>query len=501
MFSWSSVFLLFGIITKLINLTLDIKSSSNLIYAPYLLYFLYIPFTIFFLKRENLDRKTVLVSLGFLYISILITQIYVLLLQEGLGFIFPLLFIYSLCTLFLTIPIFCASLAILKERDLKNKGKLRSPSITVKLTILIVATSIILPILNIIPKKNYLTSITNSQKNFSYCKEVNQITNEYLIYNAISEDVRCNSDKESNSDHIIYKYDFKTKTKKILINNAKNVVNYKNDINNLFFTYQSHGPVYRISNGDKISKLISSENPGPLYNDGDFLYYIDFQDDGFIKKININSGEISKLIAEPQGDFYIVHSDSDHLYLNSFSIADKNLKNITKLPGGQSLYKPYFNDNNFYFFTESSLNIYNLNTKKFEYKSQKKDLFEPVIVGVYNNYLYAFSLDMHKIYYLDLNNKDTGFVSLSDDQIMNGLEYLNNEGSVDLFDNYIYYTNSNDQKNIYRIDLNTKEKQKITNINNCRFVKIVDKYLYYIQFETGDIYRINLNTFQNEKID
>ena len=60
-------------------------------------------------------------------------------------------------------------------------------------------------------------------------------------------------------------------------------------------------------------------------------------------------------------------------------------------------------------------------------------------------------------------------------------------------DNYLYYSNRDDSGLIYKINLDTLEKEKVNNIQNSYPYDVIDDYLYYTTYssdKTTSFYRI-----------
>lgn len=520
-------------------LYLSISSTEITIYLHYFLFLIYplfIPFCSFFLKRENLNKKTIYLSIFASFLiqniifpvliqiinnvsfKIIITSIFSSFSLSGL---FSIVSLISPCNTFILalLPFLVISLIKLKRNDENNTSR-QSSLLQISIALLII-TALSVGI-NFIPKKNYLSSKIESNQEHSYCIETYMVSNNYLFYSGSIEN-NCNSDDGLSyglkNDKAIIKLDLITKKTTSLATTVKEIYYFDDDKNNLYFTYESRGPLYQMDTNGKITKIISSKNPSIKNLFNNYLYYIDYSDNRAFKRINIITKKIDKLNTVMKYPI-IIYADNDYLYLGDEGTNDVyrtnfNFSENTLLKTTNSIFFKYQHlenqliDNKIYLFNDHKLYIYNLDSLNYDYVTPNNTNINNLnVIGIKDNLLYLYENNSFEqkniIYYLDLNNLQNGFIPLTNDSIKNQKYDPKNMEYVKIIENYIYYMNYSDNGNLYRINLNSQEKEKITDVGNCKLIDIKDNSIYYIKLNINNnlnnIYRINIDTSINEKL-
>lgn len=281
-----------------------------------------------------------------------------------------------------------------------------------------------------------------------------------------------------------------------------------------------------------ISKSIGKEqgntygninNGGLIAQKGDYRYYSNQNDNGYLYKMNNNCTSITKLSNDTSlfinviGDWIYYSNYSDNGYLYKIKTDGSNR---TKLNTDKTTYSNIPNNYIYYINNNDGDTIYRIRTDG----SDRKKITNNAVsyMNVTDDYIfYSNGSDNNKIYKMKIDGSNN--IKISDDSI----------ADIDFYNGFIYYCNLSDNYKIYkiapdgtlrtplsaenttyfniakgliyqsrstynqsicRIPINNGSYCQYASINNAELINIIGEQLYFIMFNSSPtMYKINTN--------
>lgn len=202
--------------------------------------------------------------------------------------------------------------------------------------------------------------------------------------------------------------------------------------------------------------------------------------DSKLYKIDKNTDK-KELVIDKKIKGYLILNDNIYVYIN-----ENKHKGIYKILNGKekliitgAIYQMVADDKNIYVVTEAatskSIVKFDLNGKNKQILTNKQ-IVSNIFMGQ-NNIYYANRTDNSKIYYVSKNGKNVG--KLTDNSVQSYVKeenYFNNNAIMIEKDNYLYYIDKN-KSNVFRV-----------NLQNLKQELIINKSITTIQNSNGNIY-------------
>ena len=219
-----------------------------------------------------------------------------------------------------------------------------------------------------------------------------------------------------------------------------------------------------------------------------FIYYSNMNDDQRIYKVQKGSQETTKITKHKSyeinlvGNYiYYIYGSPGYIYrIKNDGTEEEKLttKRCLNLLVNKDfmLYKEYGGKN-------GDLYIHDI-------KSNKRKMLKENIVefSVNGNYIYFSEGVNCNLYKMDFYGNN--LMKICDDYV----------SEITIFENYIYYTNFNQDDKLYRINQDGTNKTLISE-NACWNINIYKGYIYYRnQSDKGNIYKMKLDGSDNHKI-
>ena len=470
----SSYFIYYSISSLILHFALNIDSELYMsrIFIRYISVILALyPVGKLLLNKERLSRVSVLFLIVFIPACNFILPFFT---NNIYDMDFQLIILYSLLEVSCLITCFRPAY---KEDSYKTESNKISYIVFVGSIITLIISSLLL----------------SNVDNYIYSKDIDKVKNEKLsdrniycltpyktkdnsIYFTVSMTSDCSYEYSNNKNDLV-DYRLYSVDKNLNVNFVKYMFNYLNDFGGEtdYLYYISDRNLYKLLNNNESEKLFNNVYISDLAGVYDNKFYYE-ENYGDCTTIDISTGELNtkvnfdcRFMPRSMNEYYFVN-EGDTLLKNAYFINKKT---------NEKIWVDSFNK---------------------DYENKKGILYASDIIDIYNDELYYTNITNKHIYLRKINMRTGVITDISELNTLLKLDYYESTNiwyekrkTIIIRDNYLYYSNRDDSGLIYKINLDTLEKEKVNNIQNSYPYDVIDDYLYYTTYssdKTTSFYRI-----------
>lgn len=354
--------------------------------------------------------------------------------------------------------------------------------------------------------KHYDANIDLKKSNYNkdlYCMVPLKTSANRIYYYASNSSVCYEPLRRNDSTGTLYNVDKNLRVTAVARNvkTSQNIYAFPND--KLYYYNAADFSIYEVNKNNKSKKIIGMNSSVMGYYKNDIYYYYYGEGKNGIRTFNLETytDNIIKLDIEPRriitsyknvliyqdkqvfDHYYRYDSDTRESKLLDFAIENQIYENDKMLYVMQDEY------------LDESMVIYDMETNeakkvKITRKSGIEEFQEKYILGVYNNKLYYVNQDDNK-FTVEGVDVSTGIA----EKVLSGkyfkdMDYTSYSSYLKtkeremflLKDGNIYYSEQKDSNKLYKLDLTSLKKEKVSNTKDCYIYDVIDGYVYFTTF-------------------
>lgn len=188
-----------------------------------------------------------------------------------------------------------------------------------------------------------------------------------------------------------------------------------------------------------------------------------------------------------EGTIWSEDFDYNQDYVNIYKIRTDGTEKTEIISYNHSFNNLYITEDWIYYdiLEDESFCLYKINTDGTEAVKLTSNTIQPnYIVNIIGDWIYycVYNSIQNQIIYYKIRTDGTQETELTDNEKIRISFYI--------IDDWSYYTDNNDNNNIYKINMYNDETVKL-NSDNSRYMNVINNWIYYVNEEDSNIYKIS----------